>query len=181
MTLEIASCIFLVIFTLIATIDGLYFHIFKYRLYERKESQKEHLLHSFNSLFFPFTTFLLFAENFSGVLLWLALILTLITLFIEFWDVFEERKSRSSLGGLTSLEYSMHFAMAGMRAVFTSLILANKPWFAWSLSGPIMLYNYADYTRYIGYSITLAGIPIFILHFFLIFKTKRNILNSLPS
>ncbi|KAB8033370.1 hypothetical protein [Fluviispira multicolorata] len=181
MSIETMSCFFLILFTIVATVDGLYFHLYKYRLYEKPESQKEHALHTWNSFLFPFTVFFLFAENFSGIFLWIAVILTFVTLIIEFCDVFEEKKSRQALGGLTSLEYSMHFGMAGLRAVFTTLILANKPWFAWSFTGPLLLYNYSNYVRFIGYSIAFVGIPIFILHFMLMLKTKKNILKSIPS
>jgi len=168
MNLEICAVIFLLIFTLVATVDGLYFHLYKYRLYAHKESIYEHHLHTINSFLFPFTVLLLFVVNSSGWLLWLAIFLTVLTLIVEFLDVFEERRSRKKFGGLTSLEYSMHFAMSGLRATYTTLILASKPFAAWSLYSSLVLYMpYAIWMKVIGISIMTLGFPIFFIHYFL--------------
>ncbi len=163
------ATIFLILFTLVATIDGIYFHLYKYRLFARKESLKEHHLHTINSALFPITIVLLFVINSSGFLLWLSVLLTIVTLVIEFLDVFEENSSRKSLGGLTSLEYSMHFAMSGIRATYTTLILADKPFWAWSLSSPWFLESphEALFIRIIGLCVTVLGVPVFILHYYL--------------
>ena len=160
---------FLLLFTVVATVDGLYFHLYKYRLFARKESLREHHLHTWNAFLFPMTVVLLFVINASGVLLWVSLLLTLLTLFIEFLDVFEEKSSRKSLGGLTSLEYSMHFAMSGIRATYTTLIFAQKPLQAWSLWGPWhgeMPVGFS-FLRVMGACVAFLGIFVFILHYYL--------------
>lgn len=167
------SCFIMLIFSLIAAFDGLYFHLYKYRLYERKSSQKEHVLHTINSFIFPFSIFLLFVINSSGLLLWLIVLLIIITLVVEFLDVFEERQSRMSLGGLTSTEYATHFSMSMLRATFTTLVLVEKPNEAWSLSAQLMLQHYETHIIFIGYVVSILGIPIFILHFYLYLKAKK--------
>ncbi|APJ04060.1 hypothetical protein [Silvanigrella aquatica] len=177
--LKILACIFLFIFITIASIDGIYFHLYKYKLFAIKESKKEHLLHTANSFLFPFTVLFLFLDTFQGLYLWIGIFLTLLTLVIEFLDVFEENKSRKNLGGLTSLEYSMHFAMSGLRATFTTLILVSKPQQHWSifkngLASEIQLSEF-DYTKFMVYPIFVIGIIVFLIHFSLIFYKNDSI------
>jgi hypothetical protein len=166
---QIVAAAFLLLFTLVATIDGLYFHLYKYRLFERPECLREHHLHTMNAFLFPWTVLLLFVFNSSGLLLWSLIGLTILTLIIEFIDVFEERKSRSHLGGLTSMEYSMHFAMSGLRATYTTIILAQKPLLAWSLSAPLVLHNQGqpEILKILATSVFILGVPVFVLHFYL--------------
>lgn len=166
---QYVATFFLVFFTLVATIDGLYFHLYKYRLFERPECLREHHLHTINAFLFPWTVLLLFVFNSAGILLWSAIALTLFTLLIEFIDVFEERKSRRLMGGLTSLEYSMHFAMSGLRATYTSIVLAQKPLAAWSLGAPMLLpsQHYPEFLRILATSVFILGLPVFVLHFYL--------------
>ncbi len=166
---QLIASIFLVLFTVVASIDGMYFHLYKYRLFEKKDSIREHNLHTLNAFFFPFTVLLLFVLNASGFLLWISIILTLITLILEFMDVFEEKKSRKHLGGLTSLEYSMHFGMSGIRSAYTVLVLAQKPFLAWSLWSPWIIrdVHYPFSLRIIGMSVAILGVPVFLLHYYL--------------
>lgn len=167
MTLELFSTFFLCLFSLIAAIDGLYFHIYKYKLYSKKKSIFEHQLHTINSFLFPVSILFLFVFNSAGLFLWIAVALTLLTLVVEFWDVFEERRSRESFGGLTSMEYAMHFGMSGLRATYTALILAAKPREAWSWSQYLLPHGYPIVIHVIGISIVTLGIIIFMLHYYL--------------
>lgn len=167
MTLEIVSVLFLCLFSLIAAIDGLYFHIYKYKLYSKKDSIFEHQLHTINAFLFPLSVLFLFVFNSAGLFLWIAIALTLLTLVVEFWDVFEERKSREHFGGLTSMEYAMHFGMSGLRATYTTLILAAKPAVAWTWSQYLLPQHYPIVIQVIGISIITLGIIIFMLHYYL--------------
>ena len=159
---------------MIATFDGIYFHLYKYRLYAKKESKKEHLLHTANCFLFPFTILFIFLDKFNGIFFWIGIFLTLLTLIIEFLDVFEENKSRKKIGGLTSLEYSMHFAMSGLRATYTTLILVSKPSHFWFTSS----YNYQyriDIIDYFIYPVAFIGVMVFLLHFILIFYKNESV------
>ena len=168
-TYQIIACLLLILFTIVASIDGLYFHLYKYRLFERKESIKEHHLHTANAFLFPITILLLFVYDVAGFLLWLSVVITILTLIIEFYDVFEEKKSRADLGGLTSLEYSMHFGMSGIRAAYTAIVLTQKPLIAWSLGSPFLIHetHYPLFVRVIGACVAGLALPIFILHYYL--------------
>lgn len=133
------SFVFLVLFLLVATADGIYFHLWKYRLYARRESLYEHQLHTVRAfLFIPIVFFLYFA-NFGGIALWAGVFFVALDLIVEMLDVFCENDSRAALGGLTSLEYAAHVAATTFRIASLTLILAAKPLSAWSLSAPIVL------------------------------------------
>ena len=166
---QFIAALFLLVFTFVATIDGIYFHLYKYRLYSRKESIKEHHLHTINAFLFPITVLLLFVINSAGFMLWVSILLVVLTIIIELLDVFEEKSSRNDLGGLTSLEYSMHFAMSGIRATYTTLILANKPTWMWSLMSPwtLPMPQELAFLRVIGLCIAFIGVPVFFLHYYL--------------
>ena len=47
------SAIFLVLFMLLATYDGLYLHLWKYELFKREESSFEHKTHTIRAILFP--------------------------------------------------------------------------------------------------------------------------------
>ena len=63
----------LVLFTTIAGVDGLYFHLYRYRLYARPASRYEHKLHTINAVLFVPQVVLLFCLQVSGLWLWLSL------------------------------------------------------------------------------------------------------------
>ena len=172
---KLLSCLFLLLFLIVASIDGLYFHLYKYKLYARKDSRKEHLLHTLNSILFPWSIYFLFLDEFKGIYLWFGVFLTLISLIIEYMDVFEENKSRKTIGGLTSLEYSMHFGMSALRSIYTTLILVSKPKEDWFITGGNIIQNTSSdlYMKYFLYPVILMGLFVAGLHFVLIFYKKE--------
>lgn len=129
----------LVLFSIVAGMDGVYFHLLKYKLYARKESRYEHILHTIRAFLFMPIVFLLFFQNFGGILLGFALFLIGIDLFVEMFDVFSEQDSRASIGGLSSLEYACHIMATTLRITAIVLILAAKPFASWSFSAPYLL------------------------------------------
>src|SRR5438132_1692812 len=94
----IGSAVLMVMFTVIASTDGLYFHLWRYRLYARAASRYEHRLHTTNAAIFPLFTYLLFCVAPGGAYLWLTLALALLTLGVESADVLCERESRRDMG-----------------------------------------------------------------------------------
>lgn len=108
---------------LLSSLDGLYLHLWKYRLHERPESRAEHILHSLRAwLFLPFL--LLLAWQPSGGLLSLLLGLIGIDIFVGLADVLEEHRSRKSLGGLSRGEYFLHVILIMLHSTVLSLSLA---------------------------------------------------------
>src|SRR5262245_30838609 len=103
------ACVLLYLFLAVASTDGFYFHLWKYRLHARPESAWEHQLHTINACLFVPQVFLLFCVRAQGVWLLLAVGSVLATLAVEMVDLYEERRSRRALGGLASSEYAAHF------------------------------------------------------------------------
>ncbi len=124
----------MVIFTTIAATDGLYYHLYKYRLHERPASRLEHQLHTANVVLFMPQVFLLFWMQPRGLWLWLALAAFIASLVVEFFDVLCEPESRRDLGGLTGLEYLLHFMMAGLRFGALVPLFVSTPNADWLLS-----------------------------------------------
>lgn len=111
----VVAAVCLLAFTTIAGIDGLYFHLYRYRLYERRDSLYEHQLHTINAFLFVPLVAVLFVLEPRGLLLWLGAALFVASLAVEILDVLCEEASRKSLGGLLRTEYLMHFLMSGLR------------------------------------------------------------------
>lgn len=134
-----AAVIFLLLFAGVAMLDGLYYHFYRYRLFEHPSSLHEHRLHTIRAAIFPFLVFLLFATNTGGWLLWATAALIAIDFGVEIADVICEKASRADLGGLSPGEYTTHaLAITTHVAAFT-LALAAKPLAAWHLDAPAFL------------------------------------------
>src|SRR5215207_9622210 len=103
-----AATVFLMIFGAVADYDGLYLHLWKYRLYARPESRREHKLHTAQGILFVPVIFFLFYKDFGGWALWAGVLFLSAEQVVEICDVLDERDSRASLGGLSSAEYAAH-------------------------------------------------------------------------
>jgi hypothetical protein len=163
----VASVALLLVFTTIASVDGFYFHLYKYRLWERPECRREHWLHTLNACLFPLTLAPLFLARTAGAWLWLALALNVATLVVESVDVFEERGSRSRMGGLTSTEYWMHFMMSGLRWGYVTLAFAAVPASAWLAPASWAWRLPASALDLLGaapWGVTILGLPVAAFH-----------------
>ncbi len=116
----------LVLFMLLATYDGFYLHIWKYRLFDRAESLFEHKTHTIRAILFPLIVWLLFINetNFSLFLTGIALvILDIVVLAI---DAYHEKESRSFMGGLPKWEYIVHLFANAFHFSAIVLVLALR-------------------------------------------------------
>jgi hypothetical protein len=127
-----AAVLLLAAFTLVASVDGFYFHLYRYRLYALPAARREHALHTAQSVLFPLTLVPVFAADVTGAWLLAGVGLFLATFALESADVFTESQSRASLGGLTPTEYWMHFTMSGLRWGAFALAYASVPAAAWT-------------------------------------------------
>ena len=137
--LLIIACALIIAYTVMAIIDGLYLHLWKYRLHTRRQSIYEHKLHTLRAILFPFVLYLLVAKNFGGILLWIGVLIGVTDLFIGAKDIFAEKNSREELGGLSSFEYFLHVCANSIHVTYLTLIVIAKPVYAWSLSSPTLL------------------------------------------
>lgn len=159
----------------VAIIDGLYFHIYRYKLYARPDSLTEHWTHTLRALLFGPMVFLLFARRFGGTLLWAALLLVLVDFAVESWDVLIERDSRVTLGGLTPLEYWIHVASITTHIAAVTLVLAARSAAAWSPAAPsVMPAAWPWVARMTVLALVPGAIGMAALHLWLLQPRYRN-------
>jgi hypothetical protein len=122
----IISIVLLIAYSLLALFDGVFLHLYKYRLYEHKESKFEHLTHTIRAILFTGILISLFIniENNSlflfGAVLVIADIITLIV------DAYVEKDSRTFMGGLPRWEYIIHLLVNGFHFASIAVFLVIK-------------------------------------------------------
>ncbi len=134
-----SSAILLIVFSILAAIDGLWLHLWRYRLHERPASAFEHLTHTWHAVLFVPILVLLFRFDSGGGLLWVAVATLVLDLGAVAADVISERESRRFQGGLPGHECVLHLAITIARAAALALVLAAKPAAAWNLTGALLL------------------------------------------
>lgn len=131
-----AATLVLVVFCVLAAIDGVYIHLFKLKLHTRPASRLEHALHSLRAVLAVPGLYALFAVVSGGRLLWLGIAVFVVDQVVEWFDQLSERASRAPLGGLGSFEYILHGTLSAARAAGFALSLAARPLSAFSLTSP---------------------------------------------
>ena len=173
--LMIAATICLMVFSLVAGFDGIYFHFYKYKLYARAESLYEHKMHTVSAVLFIPVVALLFAGNFAGVLLWLGVLFILAETVIEIADVLSERDSRASIGGLSPAEYATHVLAITFRVAALALALAAKPLSAWDLSASVVAsQQYPEIVTTTALNMVIGNIVMVLVHIWLMQKKYRS-------
>lgn len=160
--------IFLILFSILSLIDGVYLHLIIYKLPEKSESRFEHLTHTLRAILFLPITLTVFYWNFSGFWLLCSIGLIALDLIVEAIDVLSERKSRAMIGGLSSGEYLLHVALTTTRVAAISFFLASKPIEAWSSS--LSLPDYPALVRIIVINLIPGAVAIAFFHIVLIFR-----------
>jgi len=105
---------------ILATYDGAYLHLWKYELFNLKESEFEHKIHTARAIFFPIIVYFLFIQT-DQTSLWIAFLLITADLVALGMDALSEKESRSFMGGLPKWEYVLHLFSNGLH--FSSIIL----------------------------------------------------------
>lgn len=95
-------------------------HLWKYELFNKSESQFEHLTHTLRALLFPIIIWTLFvATTRTGFII--GLVLVAIDLLVLAIDAYSEKESRSFMNGLPRLEYILHLFANSFH--FASIVL----------------------------------------------------------
>jgi hypothetical protein len=169
-----ASVVLFFVFLAIAAVDGFFFHIYRYRLFRRPDSQLEHAMHTANAAILPLCTAPLLLAEVHGAWLWAAVGVNVAAFVIESVDVASEKTSRRAFGGLTRSEYWMHFTMSGLRWMHVGLALAIPPAGAWL--GPStwrwLALSSSPMTG-LAWGAVAASLPIAALHLALIVRGRR--------
>ena len=152
-------------FGAIGTFDLFYYHLHKFRLYERPECFREHLLHTAMVILTPLVVAGLYVGRTGGPTLWLATGVAGAQMIALLTDVAGENESRARLGGLPRVEYVIHVVVCMIHAASLALILADRPAFAWSPDAPMLL----EPIRLTGWSwailfVGAAAVPLGIQH-----------------
>jgi hypothetical protein len=176
-----AATVFLMIFGVVAAVDGLYLHLWKYRLYARPESLREHKLHTAQGALFAPVVFFLFYQNFGGAALWAGVLFLAFEQVIEILDVLDERDSRASLGGLSPAEYALHVVAITARTAAVALALAARPPSAWSLDAPLVTGPGHAWASSVGLQMVVGNLLVVGLHVWLILPRYRRASVALPA
>lgn len=122
----IISTALLIAYSVLAFYDGVFLHLYKYRLYSHKESKFEHLTHTVRAILFTGVLIVLFInleDNslfFWGVALVVADIITLLI------DAYVENDSRKFMGGLPRWEYIIHLLVNGFHFASIAVFMVIK-------------------------------------------------------
>lgn len=120
------STILLLVFSLLAIIDGFYLHIFKYQLFNHKESKFEHLTHTVRAIIFPLISYFLFITQNCLTSFYIGVLFVVIDVIVLGVDAFVEKDSRSFMGGLPRWEYILHLFVNGFHFASIAIFFAMK-------------------------------------------------------
>ena len=169
-----AATVFLMIFGVVAAFDGLYLHLWKYRLYARPESRREHKLHTAQGALFVPLVYFLFYQDSGGWALWAGVLFLAAEQVVEVWDVLDERDSRAGLGGLSSAEYAAHVIAITARTAAVALALAAKPLTAWSPDAPLVTGPGHAWASSVAMQMIVGNILVVGLHVWLMLPRYRR-------
>lgn len=167
-TLMILSSGILLLFLSLSLMDGIYFHLWKFRLQEREDSKFEHITHTIRALLFIPTAILIYWVGMKGVMLWAAIFVLAFDLATEILDVLNERKSRATLGGLPSGEYLVHIMLTTLRVAALTLAFAALPNNAWHLDSEAIILL-PEFAKSVAMFVLPGAILVAGLHVYLIF------------
>jgi hypothetical protein len=121
----ILTSISLVAFMILATYDGFFLHIWKYKLYKHEESLFEHKAHTIRAILFPLIIWSLLIEDSLNFFI-LGISLIVIDSIVLAVDAYSEKDSRSFMGGLPRWEYIIHLFANGFHYAIIVLTLSLK-------------------------------------------------------
>ncbi len=162
-----ASTALLLGFVALSTVDGVYLHLWRYRLWARADSRREHWLHTARAVLFAPIVLLVFAQPTAGAALWTGVALLAVDQVFEVLDVLEERRSRAGLGGLSSGEYLVHAVLVTLRAAAVALALASRPAAAWALDAPLTIGTYPSSIVMLVDQLVPGALIVAVLHVWL--------------
>lgn len=110
--------------SMIGAVDVLYYHLYRFRLFERADSVKEEVTHLLRHVLFLLIVAVVMFARAEPWAIHLLLGLFLADLLNSAADVLLERRSRASLGGLPSGEYLLHI----VGSVMTGAVVATAWW-----------------------------------------------------
>ncbi len=115
----------LLVYSSVGTVDGIYNHLYRYRLYAHASSFTEHMSHTFLSLGLALTVTMLVFVEMGSVGFAFLLGIQALSVFNTLWDVSLELKSRAPLGGFPPHEYLLHTVIFLLHGAFLWAVIGN--------------------------------------------------------
>lgn len=168
--LHLASAILLAAFAGLAAIDGLFLHLWRYRLHAVASARKEHLLHTIHAVLFIPMLLLVFNGQSSGVSLWLGGAVALAGLVVVAWDSVHELTSRRFQGGLPPGEATLHALLHTLQIGAVVLSLAARPVSAWSLEADPLALTNAGAASWVAMQVLPGAIIVALVHIALLVR-----------
>lgn len=179
--LQETSILLLLLFMALAIYDGLYLHIWKFELFNQKDSEIEHKIHTVRALLFPVIIYFLFVDK-SKIGLYFGIAFFLTDLVVLALDAYFEKDSRAFMNGLPRWEYIIHlFANSLHFASFVIIIIIRQ--------NPIHLdavytmgnSDSIDLIYLVGINVIPGAIIMGLIHLILTFKSVKTKWLSLKS
>lgn len=174
------SMVCLIAFMILATYDGAYLHLFKYELFNQKDSEFEHKTHTIRAILFPLIVWLLIL-NTDIISFWIGIVLIILDLIALSLDAYSEKESRDFMGGLPKWEYILHLFSNGFHFAFITLIISTKI----KLEGATLIYSNEfikndsfEIVQLIAVNILPGAIILGIMHLILMTKYGKKFWNT---
>lgn len=179
----ITATVLLAVFVILALFDGLYLHLIRYKLYERKESRDEHISHTIRAFLFPIILYVLYLGN-SDIAFYLGIGLVIIDLLVLGADAYMEKDSRVFMGGLPTWEYILHLMVNGFHFASIAVFIVIKV--KLNEKGIELAHDFRNVPQYhlfttIVKQLIPGGILMAMLHFTLLFPKPVLYYNRLVS
>ena len=165
--LYLPSTAALLVFLVLGAVDGVFLHLWRYRLYARSASRREHLYHTIAAVVFAATLPAVFLWETGGLLLWTGVMLVGADLVVSLVDMLAESSSRADLGGLSRGEYVLHMVIMTAKSSALSLALAARPEAAWAWDAAWILQPLPAFARFVGWQALPGAVAIGALHLWL--------------
>lgn len=134
--LFLASLLALGVLIPLALFDGLYLHLWRFRLFARPETRREHAIHTVRAVLGAVALVLVFRGDTVGPTLWLGATMLAFDTAIGVWDVVEETRARGFQGGVPRAEAAIHIIANTTHVAAAVLSLAARPLAAWTSAAP---------------------------------------------
>ncbi len=175
------SSAFLILFMVLATYDGFYLHLWKYELFNKRESIYEHKTHTIRAILFPLIVWFLFIDTNIPSSFYIGLGLVIIDLITLAIDAYAEEDSRKFMNGLPKWEYIIHLFSNSFHFAAIALIIAtritvdnNALGFATYISNSFG----KEMVQFIAVNIIPGSIVLALIHVVLMFPKGKSLWNS---
>ncbi len=157
----------------LSAIDLVYYHGFKFKLYDRKDSYFETVIHLIRGILFSTGAFILLNYQPSGLWFWITGAIFVLDLINSILDVSIEGKSRKTLGGVPTQEYIIHTIGSTFAGAITiSYFIAGWHYRLLPTSlTPLSDGTYSAMFVWNGMALVLGGIFLTTTEAFLLFKS----------